>query len=528
MNDAMPIVAAIAVSEGQILAVGSKAHVEQHRTSETIVIDLNGHTLLPGFIDAHSHFTMAMKTVRWADLSPPPVGTVSSIPELIFRLKEKVEAQEIQPGQWICGWGYDPDQLNEDRHPTAQELTKVFPDNPVFLLHTSAHMAVANLKALELAGITIDTPDPENGVIIRDEETGIATGLLQESALYLVFPLLPVPDMKELLALFHETQDYYAQNGITTAQDGLTDFQTYQFLDQLAGQDAFQIDLNLLAAYTDAEKYFDKVSFGQSKNGLLVSGLKIVSDGSPQGKTAFFRKPYLTDVPGCIHQCAGFPTIPQRDLEQLMAHCYTNDIQLYVHANGDGAIELLLDTHEQVVADLELPQSGQRTVVIHSQFVGKDQLDRYKDYGFIPSFFTNHAFFWGDVHLKNLGLQRASFLSPIRSTIDKGIISTNHTDFTVTPLNPLFLLWSSVNRMTRSGNVLGADQRITPWEGLKQLTINSAFQHKVEHRKGSLEPGKLADLVILDKNPLKVMPTSIRNIRVMATVKNGKTIYKSE
>lgn len=218
--------------------------------------------------------------------------------------------------------------------------------------------------------------------------------------------------------------------------------------------------------------------------------------------------------------------VQPEELQRLMQTCYQNDIQLYVHCNGDASIDMLLDTHEKVVNESALPLDAQRTVVIHSQFVRPDQLEKYKAYEFIPSFFTNHAFFWGDVHTLNLGKERADFLSPMRSAIDAGITVTNHTDYNVTPINQLFLLWTSVVRQSRVKHIMGPEERITPYEGLKALTINSAYQHHIDHLKGSIEIGKLADLVILDANPLTVDPMAIKDIQVLTTIKEGKVIYQ--
>lgn len=185
---------------------------------------------------------------------------------------------------------------------------------------------------------------------------------------------------------------------------------------------------------------------------------------------------------------------------------------------------MLLRAHISAGGD---PKADQRTVVIHSQFMRPDQLDSFVEYKFIPSFFTNHAFFWGDVHIQNLGKERAFFLSPMKSAQAKGLHYTNHSDYLVTPLNPLFVLWSAVARTSRSGVILGPEERVTPMEALKALTINGAYEYFEEKAKGSIEPGKLADLVLLEKNPLKVETNAIKEIKVVETFKEGKSVYKA-
>ena len=198
-------------------------------------------------------------------------------------------------------------------------------------------------------------------------------------------------------------------------------------------------------------------------------------------------------------------------------------MQTYTHANGDAAIDMVLAAHEAAGA----PQ-GRRPVIIHSQFVRPEQLNSYARIGAVPSFFTNHAFFWGDVHVKNLGLARASFLSPLRSAIARGLHFTNHSDYAVTPLDPMFILWTASERTSRSGAVIGPDERVTVAEALRAITIDAAYQYFEEASKGSIEPGKLADFVILDRNPLNATGQALRSIRVLETIKEGETVYKAE
>lgn len=525
MVDDRMTVQGIAVTDGVISAIGDSTSLSVYKGSKTIMKNLEGQTLLPGFIDAHSHVGIAMRTIGWADLNAPPVGNIRNIPQLLSALQDYVSHNDLNRDQWILGHGYDPDQLEERRHPSLSELSEAFPDNPVMILHVSGHMVSVNQKALDVAGITIETENPEGGVIVRDQLSNKPTGLLQEKAMYLILPKLPVPDIKDMIGLFDKVQDHYASHGITTAQDGLCDFKTFKFLQGLSAQDALKLDIEVLASYLEADAYKKENLLTYNQNGLRVTGMKIVSDGSPQGKTAYFRKPYLTNVPGCVHECRGVPTISPSNLKKVLADNYKNDLQTYIHANGDGAIDMVLDTHEHVTDSLSIATDIQRTVIIHSQFVGQDQLEKYKKYKFVPSFFSNHAYFWGDVHLDNLGEERASFLSPMNTAASLGITYTNHTDYTITPIDQLFLLWTAVNRTTRSGAILGPEERISPWQGLKAVTINSAYQHRVEDKKGSIEIGKLADFVILDNNPLEVDADAIRDINVVETIKEGETIY---
>ena len=468
-----------------------------------------------------------MSLVQQANLSSPPVNTIENIEDIVNALKTQQEKYSIKKGEWIIGWGYDPDLLEEKRHPNKLDLDTAFPDNPVFIVHTSAHMAVANSEALAKIGIDKKTKAPPGGMIIRLPGSDEPSGLLQETAVYLVYNNLPKPTVEQSMFLLEEVQDMYASYGITTAQDGLTDHKTYQFFKKAAATGKLKLDVEVLASFLDARTYFTEGldDFGVTKNGLRLAGLKIVSDGSPQGKTAFFKEPYLTEVPGCAADCKGFPNLSQEQLKGLMSRCYDLGIQLFTHANGDGAIDLLLDTHQEILDSLPELSDNLRNVIIHSQFVRPDQLELYKKYNMIPAYFSNHAFFWGDVHLENLGEERASFLSPLKTSMDMGIICTNHTDYTVTPLDQLFTIWTAVNRTTRSGKILGPNERLTPLEALKTITINAAYQHRQEDSKGTIKVGKLADLAILDQDPLSVSPDQIKDIKVIQTIKEGKVIF---
>ena len=520
----------VAIKDGKILAVGKKSLVSKHKGDSTKVIDLEGKTVLPGFIDAHSHITMGMSVIGIANLSSPPVGEVKNIADLVQQLKTLQEKNNIVEGKWIAGWGYDPDLLEEKRHPTKLDLDEAFPNHPVLLMHVSGHMAVANSAALAKVGINSSTPNPPGGMIVRLPNSDEPNGLLQETAIYEVRQQLGTPTPEQAMQLLEGVQNLYASHGITTAQDGFTNYKSFQLLKTAAETGKLKLDIEVLASFADLKDYFGNhlSEFGKSKNRLRLAGVKVVSDGSPQGKTAFFSKPYLTEVPGCAHECRGFPNLTKEQFSSIMKQCYEAGIQLYTHANGDGAIDLFLETHQSVLDSMAQVPEDMRNVIIHSQFVRQDQLELYKKYGIIPAYFTNHAFFWGDTHLKNLGKKRANFLSPMKTSMDMGIVCTNHTDFPVTPIDQLFLLETAVNRTSRSGKIMGKDERLTPYQGLQAITINAAYQHKQENLKGSIKAGKLADFVILAKNPLTVETDKIKDIQVLETIKEGQTIYKEK
>ncbi len=524
MNDAQPSAQALAVKDGRILAVGSAAEVMKTKGAATKTIDLGGKTLLPGFLDGHSHFINAVRMAKWANLSAPPVGTVKNIPDLIAVLLETKEKLQLKPGEWLVGYGYDGTTLEEGRDATRADLDPHFPDNPVVAMHVSLHGALLNTAAFKAAGIDLHAPAPEGGITARIPGTDEAAGLVMEHSFLPVYMGMPTAGEAEQLAAFADAQTTYASNGYTTVQDAPMEPATRPLYHKAAEQGRLFLDVvgfvNWLEfpelVKTNAEPFK-----GPYEKRFRVGGVKIVSDGSPQGKTAFWSKPLLTPGPGGEKDWRGEPNITPEDLNALVKLAYDNGIVVWTHCNGDAAIDMMLDAHEAAGAP-----AGTRTTIIHSQFVRPDQLDKYVTYGFIVSFFTNHAFFWGDVHVENLGKERAYFLSPARSAIERGIRFSNHSDFAVTPLNPMFILWTSVSRTSRSGQVIGPDQRITPHEGLRALTIDTAHQYGEEKEKGSLEPGKLADLVVLDKNPMTVPVNEIKDIRVVETFKEGTPVFR--
>lgn len=298
-------------------------------------------------------------------------------------------------------------------------------------------------------------------------------------------------------------------------------------LQAAADKGLLKIDVEALPAYLIADQLVGtgKITWGEMKNGLKWAGIKLATDGSPQCKTAHPSKPYLTPVPGCKKDCRGFPNIPQDELDRLFALAYRNGVQIFSHCNGDASVDMMIAAHRNAEKVLGKVDANRRTVIIHSQIMRPDQMVAYKALGLLPSFFTNHVYYWGDIHLANLGPQRAAYISPLASAFKAGVPATNHTDAIVTPVDPMFLVWTAVNRVTRSGKVLGPDERLTPYQALKALTLNGAYTYFEEASKGSLEVGKTADLVVLDRNPLKVDPMAIRDIRIMSTVKSGRTVY---
>ena len=526
VNPAQPEAEAVAIAAGRIVAVGSEADVMKLTGPETVVTDLAGQTLVPGFVDGHSHFFSVVTVQTTALCASPPAGPCTSVADVIAQLENLQKRRRIGPGEFVMGYGYDPDLLAEQRPPTKQELDAAFPDNPVMIVHVSSHGAMLNSRALAKFGITAATPTPPGGVIGREPGSQDPSGLLFETAFLPIFSRIGGPGAEETLDLLRSGQELYAKQGITTAQEGATMKQQLDLLRMAAARSLLEIDVVALPFITEIDSIFagkPPVADKRYQKRLRIGGVKIVADGSPQGKTSWFSTPYLTGGPTGEKDWRGEPSFSQPELVAMVRKVYEGGAPLFVHVNGDAAIDAFLESHRAASGDD--PTRPRGTVGVHSQFIRRDQLEKYKAWNITPSFFTIHCFYFGDVHIANRGLAAADFISPLKTARSLGLRPSNHTDFNVAPLDQLFTIHTAVNRVSRSGRVLGEGERVTPLEALEAVTIDGARQYGEEGRKGSIEPGKLADLVILSGNPLAVEPAAIQQIHVVETIKEGKTIW---
>jgi predicted amidohydrolase YtcJ len=527
VNDAQPTAEALAVKDGKILAVGTRAEVEKaHKGTSTRVVDLEGATLLPAFLDAHSHYFSALTVANQANVYAPPAGPGKDPASIVAELVKLRDRKRIPKGVVIQAYGYDENAMPKGVGLTRDDLDKEFPDNPVLVGHVSMHGAVLNSAALAKWNITAETRTPPGGIILRKPGSNEPAGLLMETAYLPIFSSLPRPTRDQEIEWTRAGQRLYAQAGITTAHEGATHADELEVMKRAADAGTNILDVIAFPFITDLDQVLEAHpvgTFGTYVKRLKIGGVKITLDGSPQGKTAYFTRPYLTGGPGGEPNWRGEPTFPEATVKSMVKRVYDLGVPLNLHANGDAAIDLFLRVHEFAAAgDLA---RDRRVTLIHSQFVRPDQLDQYARYRITPSLYTLHTYYFADAHIANRGREQASFMSPMKAAIDKGLRPTNHTDFIVAPLDQMAMLWSAVNRVSRSGEVVGPDQRVSPLEGIKAMTLSVASQYGEEASKGSLEVGKLADLVILDRNPLTVEPMTIKEIKVLETIKEGKTIH---
>lgn len=519
-------VEALAVRDGKIVHAGSKEAALRLKGDATKLVDLGGKVLLPGFIDAHSHYINSLLVANQCKLYAPPSGPGKDVPSIIATLKQYAADRQIPKGDLIIGYGYDDTVMPDGRLLNRDDLDEAFPDNPVRIDHVSMHGGVLNSLALKKYGISAETKTPPGGVIVRKPGTDEPWGLIMETAFLPIFEQSEPMTAQQEIDWARAGQMLYAEAGITTAHEGATHLAHFQSMKRASEAGANIIDIVAYPFITDVDKVLAEhpaIFWGKYENRFKVGGVKITIDGSPQGRTAFFSTPYLTGGPGGEKEWRGELTFPQDLVNQMVKKVYELNVPLNLHCNGDASIDAFLEAYEFARAgDYSRPWN---VTSIHSQFLRKDQIPKFVQYKIRPSFYTLHTFYFAEAHIANRGNEQAMYISPMRDAIDAGLRPTNHTDFVVAPLDQMTMLWSAVNRVSRAGAEIGPDQRVSAYEGLKCMTEWAAEQYDEQDSKGTLEVGKVADFVILDRDPLKVAPLEIREIKVVETIKAGQTIF---
>jgi predicted amidohydrolase YtcJ len=517
------VVSGLGVEEGRIAVVGDDSELRDWaRARGARVVDLAGRALLPGFIDAHGHFPGAGVYAVHLDLNSPPIGDIERIDDIVERLSAR--AAQTSEGEWIVGLGYDDTLLAERRHPTRRDLDRASTKHPIVIWHVSGHLAAVNGRALEVIGYDAATPDPEGGVIRREAGTGEPDGVLEEDAANPVMPLLK-PGLRGGLEVVREASRLYLAAGVTTAQAGGADQSLMQGMAWMSRLGLIPLRLVLWPLPETADAMLDgRFEFSPDPTWVRAGAVKIVADGSIQGYTGYLSEPYHVP-PGDDPGYRGYPRVSREELLDLVPRFHAAGLQVAVHGNGDASIDDILDAFE--AAQRAHPREDARHAVIHAQMTRLDQLDRMERLGVIPSFFSLHTYYWGDRHRDIfMGPVRASRMSPARSAGRRGVRFTIHCDTPVVPMEPLRLVWAAVNRRSTSGASIGEAERIEPMQALRAVTIDAAWQHFEEDEKGSLQPGKLADLVILSRSPLED-PQRIDSIRVLETIVGGRTLFRA-
>jgi predicted amidohydrolase YtcJ len=530
MNDKAMRAQAVAERGGKIVAVGKKADVMKFKGPQTEVVDLRGRTLLPGFYDAHGHVLMGGLQALSANLLAPPDGNVTDIASLQETLRAWMAANDatVKKVNLIVGFGYDNATLAERRHPTRDDLDQVSKDVPILLVHQSGHLAAVNSKALEMTGITADTADPEGGVIRRRQGSKEPDGVLEETAAFpVVLKLLSQVGAEGAKAFFRGGTQMWARYGYTTAEEGRSVPGTVGIMRQVAEEGGLKIDVE---TYPDVlvDRDFIKKNLSRTYvNRFRVSGAKLTIDGSPQGFTAWRDRPYYKPVGNYPPGYRGYPAATPAQVIDAVDWAYANDVQIITHANGEAASDLLIAAI--TVAQLKHGNDKDlRPALIHGQFQREDQVDSYKRLGVFPSLFPMHTFYWGDWHTEHtVGPKLGQNISPTGWLRKRGMMFSSHHDAPVAFPDSMRVLYATVNRIARgSGKVIGRQHRVDVITALKAMTIWPAWQHFEEASKGSIEVGKLADFVILSKDPTAVKPETLDRIKVTETIKEGASIYK--
>ena len=540
-GDAADYAESLAVKDGTILFVGPSADAKKHAGPSTKTVDLAGNTLLPGFIDTHGHMVYFGKNLIDANL----FGTVD-IPDLVRRMKK--QAERTPADGWIVGFGYQARGMKEGRPPTVEELDAISADRPVMIVDSSGHLGAGNSAVFAQAGISADTPDPRGGTFARKSNGKSLLGPMEETALNAVRSKRPPFTGKLADEAITGAANVWASHGHTTAQEaglglGNDDIGiVVNAIDKrllpidlyIAAKDS-AVDETIAAAYTVASQYNPKPDSTREQlladrpdldkryiNRVRLGGLKFWLDGSVD--TAWFTQPYTTNPEGRTGAYSGYRQIPDEVLDAAFDRYWPTNLQIHMHMNGDAAADQALAAIAKAVKKHGM--RDHRPVFVHASWLRPDQIEKMKQYGAVPSFLPSSIVPGGDAVVKLWGPERAAAAMAARTFLRAGLPFTFSHDAPVSPVpSVLALVDAGVNRRTGSGVVVGPDERISPYDALRAVTATAAYQIKEEQTKGTLEVGKLADLVILEKNPLKVDPLTIKDIRVLQTIKEGRTVY---
>jgi hypothetical protein len=496
------------------------------------VVELGDRALVPGFIDAHGHLGMVMQMLDLLNASSPPVGPMESIEDIVAALEARIEEGAIPQGEFVMGYGYDDSLLAEGRHPNRDDLDRASSEHPIVLLHVSGHLATANSAALEIFGFDETTENPYGGVIRRRPGTQIPNGVLEETAAHLglasMFQAGGKVDPADFARNVNRAIAYHAGYGITTIQDGASSPAMLLGLRGVAAQEPLAVDVALFPVFGTEEDAASIESLGYTpdyQDGVRVAGVKFVLDGSPQGRTAWLTQPYDEGPPGTGDDYVAYPMVKPEFYKTHVKRLIDAGIPVIAHANGDAAIDLMI---EGVEAALDGEEKDHRSVTIHAQLTREDQLDDMKRLGIVPSFYAAHPFFWGDWHRRSFGDARAMRISPTRSARDRDLPFTIHNDAPIVPPDMMRLLEIAVGRKTRDGVVLGEDQRLSFEEALYAVTLGAAYQYFEEDHKGSISVGKQADLVVLERDPASVSVDEISEVGVVETIARGRTVFSAD
>ena len=510
---------AVATFGGRVLATGSSAEIADLVGPGTTRIDLAGRLAVPGLNDAHQHMMMVGLGTFEVNLKGEEIRTVDDVLAAI-----KAKADEVGPGNWVLGRGYDHFQLDVKRHPLREELDQVAPDNPVYIRRTCGHMGVANSKALELAGIREGIAQPAGGHV--EAQNGKLTGLLQETAQQLVYRAFPAATFEDFVAGIEAGARLNLSYGITSCTDpgvglreGFKDWQAY-LAARRQGRLPVRMYLMMLAGgngWGDKAVDMDLMT-GDGDEWLRVGCIKLFADGSAGGKTAAMSQPYADDS-----ENRGIFICSDEEMHGMIADYHARGFQIATHAIGDAAIEQVLSGYERAMGNNVDTQRRHR--IEHCGFLTQDQIDRMARIGVLPAPQPIFLYEFGDLYVDALGHGRPEVSYPMRRWQDVGLRPSASSDGPVSSTNPFQGLYSMVTRKTNRGTVLGAEEAFTLEEAIGAYTVNSAYGSFEEAIKGTLEPGMLADVAVIDTDLFATEPAAWLQAQADLTVVGGEVAY---
>jgi predicted amidohydrolase YtcJ len=520
VDDEDSIVEAVAVRDGRIVVAGDNSDVMGLTGADTKVIDLGGRTVLPGLIDSHTHPSGAAVRFLEIECRSPPVESIREILDMVA-----ARAAEVGPGRWIRGANYNNIKLRERRHVTRWELDEVAPDNPVFITKETGHLYVVNSAAFELAGVTKETPDPLGGKIDRTEE-GEATGLLYETAGSLVSELIPAYTVDDIAEGLRRVWDQFSEWGVTTTHDASGHRDAIRAYQRLIGAGVHQVRTLLMvsARRPGSEDIIGAlralgVESGYGDEWLKVMSLKIMGDGSGSGGSAAVYTPQHRGM-----RDLGLMTTSEEEISRLTVAAHEAGLRVSIHSIGDRGIDAGLDAIEE--AQRRMPVEDMRHRIEHNSCCTPKQLERIKSQGVVPSSSIGYMWGIGDDYVENFGSERMRWLHPHRTMIEMGIVAGGNNDYPVTSYSPFVQIYEAVTRKTSSGQLVAPEEAIGVMDALRLYTWNGAYLGKEEDLKGSIEVGKLADMVVIDRDILSVPHEQIRDIRVEITIVGGEIVYQ--
>lgn len=509
----------VAIKDNRIIAVGSNREVQQYVSDDTTSIDLDGKTLLPGFIDAHLHLTIYGTNLLGVSCIAPHIH---SLHDLFVDLRKK--AMITPKGQWVRAWGFNEIKLEENRYPTIQELDEISTDHPIVIIRTCNHTSIANSKALEIANITEDTSDPAGGIIERNQD-GSLTGKLIENAHMNLFEYASY-NAEELRVGMKLASEEFIKAGITSIHDAGAygeGSENLRIMQQAVNSKDIKVRVYaIIGSLTNSHNFVLKMIeagpiTGLGDDWLRIGPAKLFTDGSSIGPTIATREPYSHS-----ENDYGIIYYNQDELNRILGEAHKKGFQITAHAQGDRAVEMLLDCIEKAL--IEHPRKDHRHRIEHAGIAPLDLQKRIKKLGVV--IIPNPVFMYvnGDTYLEYYG-ERVEVMYPARDYIDHGIIAAFGSDAPVTFLDPLLGIHAAVNRMSIKGQSVGENQCIGIMEAIRAYTWNGAYSSFEENSKGSIEVGKFADLVVLNDSILKVDKMDIKNVQVDLTMVDGKVLY---